>query len=52
MLYDGGGKGCGIAPAHLLKRKGVGGKYYTPVHHPQIFTFEVLKPWVNMKSCV
>ena len=46
------GRGCGIAPAPLLKREGVGGKYYTPVHHPQIFTFEVLKPWVNMKSCV
>ena len=43
MLYDGGGKGCGIASAPLLKREGVGGKYYTPVYHPQIF-FEVLKP--------
>ena len=47
MLYDGGGKGCGIAPTPLLKwevrHSGV---------HPQIFTFEVLKPWVNMKSCV
>ena len=21
------GRGCGIAPAHLLKREGVGGKY-------------------------
>ena len=46
------GRGCGIAPAHLLKREGVGGKYYTSVHHPQIFTIEVLKPWANMKSCV
>ena len=46
------GRGCGIAPAPLLKREGVGGKYYTPVHHCQIFTFEVLKPWVNTKSYV
>ena len=39
-----------VLPLHLYSRgRGVGGKYYTPVHHPQIFTFEVLKPWVNMK---
>ena len=44
------GRGCGIAPAPLLKREGLVG---TTRHQCTILTtFEVLKPWVNMKSCV
>ena len=52
MLYDGGGKGVWHCPCTFIKEEGVGGKYYTPVYHPQILIFEILKPWVNMKSCV
>ena len=52
MLYDGGGKGVWHCPCTIIIAGGVGGKYYPPMYHPQIFRFEVLKPWVNMKSCV
>ena len=31
------GRGCGIALTPLSRGRGVGGKYYTPVYHPQIF---------------
>ena len=52
MLYDGGGKGVWHCPCTLIKE---GGCWWEVLHTgvpSQIFTIEVLKPWVNMKSCV
>ena len=51
MLSDGGGKGVWHCPCIFIKK---GGGWWEVLHSgvPSSDSFEVLKPWVNMKSCV